>query len=403
MSHPPLATSFGAAELPATMAMAARARALRAAGKPVISLSLGEPDFAPLPHILEAADRAAREGHTRYPPVAGQPALRAAIAQRLREAQGLAVTPDQVIVTNGARQAIFGALMASLDPGCEILLPSPYWNAYPLIARAAGCGTITLPCTAADAYLPDPDQLEARITARTRWVILNFPANPTGAVCDTARLRAIGAVLARHPHVWIMSDEIYKDLIHDGTPHSGIAAACPDLRARTLIIDGVSKSYAMTGFRIGWAAGPPALIEAITRAQGLATGGVNPMAQAAALAALTGDQSQLPLMRAAYARRAAMVCGALRALPGVVCPTPRGAFYAFADVSAWLGARSGQGRLLAEDSDIATALLEEALVAVVAGSAFGAPGALRLSTAAADDELQEACRRIAAFAAALQR
>jgi aspartate aminotransferase len=401
MTIPPLAKIFGAAELPATMAMAARARALKAAGKPVISLSLGEPDFAPAPHILDAADRAARGGETKYPPLGGIPSLREAIIRKFARDQGLIATAETIAIGNGARQVIFSALMATLDPGSNIVVPAPYWNAYPLIAKAAGAATITVPCCAAKNYLPDPAAIAAAITPATRWVVLNFPSNPTGAVCPPEHMAAIGAALRPHPHIWIMADDIYEHLIHDGSAPVCLAKLCPDLADRTLTISGVSKTYAMTGFRVGFATGPRRLIEAMTRAQGLATGGVCGIAQAAAAAALDGPQENVALMRQTYAARAKLTVAALSRVKNLICPAPQGAFYAFCDVSAWLGLRSAGGHVLADDSDITMALLEENNVALVAGSAFGAPGHMRLSTAASDADLIEACARITAFAAGL--
>ncbi len=397
----PFAAAFGAAELPATMAMAARARALRDAGHPVINLCLGEPDFAPAPHILDAADHAARNGATKYPPVNGTPALRDAIARKCLRDHNMVVAPTDIVVGNGARQVIFGALMATLDPGTNIIVPAPYWNAYPLIARAAGATTQFVECTTQNDFLPAPDAIDAAISPQTRWLVLNFPNNPTGAVCPADHLAAIGAVLRRHPHVRIMADDMYEHLIHDGTPHVTIAQICPDLAPRTLTISGVSKTYAMTGFRVGFAAGPADLIAAITRVQGLATGGVCAIAQAASVAALDGPQDQVDIMRQTYASRATLVASHLNTVPGLICPSPRGAFYAFVNVTTWLGRTSAAGAPLTTDTAIATALLDENHLATVAGTAFGAPGHLRLSTAAATSDLVEACRRIARFAAGL--
>jgi len=398
---PPFSALFGTAELSATMEMAARARALREQGHQVISLSLGEPDFAPAPHILDAADTAARHGATKYTAVNGILPLRTAIAEKFQRDHGLTTSPNDIVVGNGARQVIFNALMAILDPGCEIVIPSPYWNAYPLIATAAGAASRFVPCHAQDDFLPDPEALAAQITARTRCVVLNFPNNPTGAVCPADHLEKLGEVLRAHPHLWILSDDIYEQLIHDGSPHVTLAQICPDLAPRTLTIGGVSKSYAMTGFRVGYAAGPKDFISAITRVQGLATGGVCAIAQAAATAALTGPQEQVTLMRETYAERAQLVAASLKAIPGVRSATPKGAFYAFPDVSEWIGKTTAKGVHLATDTDITLALLQEHHVAIVAGSAFGAAGHVRLSTAAATPDLTQALARIGNFARGL--
>jgi len=383
------------------MAAAQRARALRAQGIDVISLSLGEPDFATPAHVIEAAHAAALRGETKYPPVDGTPALIAAVRRKFARDSGLHFAPGDVIVGHGARQIIYDALTATLEPGCEIIVPAPYWNAYPLIARMAGAVPVFVPCRAEDGFLPDPEALEAAVTPRTRWLVLNFPNNPSGAVCPPAHMEAIAAAMRPHGHVWIMADDMYEHLIHDGSAHATMAAVAPDLAERTLTISGVSKTYAMTGWRIGFAGGPARLIRAMSQVQGQSTGGVGPVAQAAAVAALDGKQDLVAEMRHVYGARSRRVAAALDAIPGVNCTAPAGAFYVFPAIAGLLGRRSPGGRAIASDADFATALVEEAHVAAVHGDAFGAPGYLRLSTAAADAALDEACRRIVAFCAAL--
>ncbi len=384
------------------MATAARARELRAAGRDIISLTLGEPGFATPPHIVEAAHQAALRGETKYPPIAGTAALLAAIREKFRQENGLAFGPDEVLVAHGGRQIIFDAFAATLDAGSEIVVPAPYWNAYPLLARMFGATASAVVCDADRDFLPDPAALAAAITPRTRWLVLNFPNNPSGAVCPPEHLGRIAEVLRPHPHVWILSDEIYEQTVHDGTRNTGIAGIAADLGPRTLTLSGVSKTYAMTGWRVGYAGGPAPLIAAMARVQGQSTGGVSPIAQAAALAALTGPQDCVAEMRAAYATRAANMARALHAIPGLRCRRPQGAFYLFPEVSGCLGRLSPGGHPLQTDADLAAALLEEAGVAAVHGAAFGLSPHLRFSTAATDAELEAAIPRIAAFCAALR-
>ena len=393
--RPGLNGVVGAVPLAATMASAAAARALRARGVDVISLSLGEPGFATPAHVVAAAHEAALRGETKYPPLSGTPALLAAVREKFWRENGLRFAADEVLVGNGARQIIFDALIASLEPGCGVVIPAPYWNAYPLITRMAGGVPVFVHTDAADGFLPAPAAIDAAITARTRWVILNFPGNPTGAVCSAAHMEALAEVLRRHTQVWIMCDDIYEHLIHDGSAHATMAAVAPDLADRVLTVNGVSKTYAMTGWRVGYGGGPARLIAAMARVQGQSTGGISPVAQAAAVAALNGPQDLVAHMRAIYAARGRRVAAALGALPGVSCAVPQGAFYVFADVGGLLGGTSAAGRALRTDADVEAALLEEAHVACVHGAAFGAPGFLRLSTAADDTALDEACARIA--------
>jgi aspartate aminotransferase len=400
---PLLAAHLADIPLAATMAAAAQARALRAAGHDVISLTLGEPDFPTPPHVIEAAHQAALAGATKYPPVRGTPALIEAVRKKFSHDNNLHYETTEILIGHGARQIIFDALTATLDPGNEIIVPAPYWNAYPLVARMAQATPIFIPCAAAENFLPMPDQIAAAITPQTRWLILNFPNNPTGAVCPASHLAAVAEILRAHPHIWIMSDDMYEHLIHDGSPNATIAQIAPDLADRTLTVSGVSKTYAMTGWRVGFAGGPAHLIEAMAKVQGQSTGGISPIAQAAATAALTGPQHIVATMRAAYAARAASVAASLAAIPAMQCAKPPGAFYVFPNIAALLPATSRAGARLATDADFAAALLTEAHVATVHGTAFGMPGHLRLSTAAAPEMLAEACRRIAVFCNDLAR
>jgi len=384
------------------MAAAARARALRAAGADVISLTLGEPGFATPAHIVAAAHAAALRGETKYPPLNGTPALLAAVRAKFVRENGLSYGGDEVLVAHGARQIIYNALTATLDPGSEVIIPAPYWNAYPLVARMARATPVFVPCGAADDFLPRPEAIAAAITPATRWLVLNFPNNPSGAVCPPAHLAAIADVLRPHPHVWIMADDMYEHLIFDGAPHASMAAVAPDLRDRVLTIAGVSKTYAMTGWRVGFAGGPARLIAAMSKVHGQATGGISPVNQAAAVAALNGPQDLVAEMRAVYGARSRRVATALNAIAGVTCRIPGGAFYVFPDISACLGKTSPGGRMLGDDAAFTAAMMEEAHVAAVDGTAFGTPGYLRLSTAADDAALATACERIATWIGALR-
>jgi aspartate aminotransferase len=395
------ATRMGRTELAATFAMAARARALRAAGRDVISLSLGEPDFPTPGHVVAAAYEAGLRGETKYPPLGGTAALRAAVAAKYLRDQGLVVAAEDVLVTNGGKQAIFNVVMAVVEAGDEVVIPSPAWAGYEQTVRFAGGEPVFVPCLAAADFVLRPEDLEATISPRTRLLILNYPNNPSGAAIDEAGLLGIAEVLRLHPEVWVLSDDIYEHLLFDGFRYVTLAAVAPDLADRVVTMTGVSKSYAMTGWRVGFCAGPAALIKAATVVQATATSGVSSIGQAAALAALEGEQGFLVERAAAYQRRRDLVVAALRAVPGMVCHQPAGAFYVFPDISTFLGRVSAGGRALASDGDFAMALLEEAGVAVVQGSAFAAPGFVRISTATDEATLAQACSRIAEFCGGL--
>jgi aspartate aminotransferase len=381
----------------ATMQAAARARALRAEGRDIISLTLGEPDFATPRHAIEAAHAAALRGDTKYPAVGGSPAFKSAIRAKFLRDSNLEFAPEDILVGNGARQIIYDALTATLDAGDEIIIPAPYWNAYPLIAQMAGATPVFIDCPDSENFLPTPQSIACAITPRTTWLVLNFPNNPTGAVCPERHLHAIAEILRAAPHVWIMADDMYEHLIHDGTRNPTMAAIAPDLADRVLTISGVSKTYAMTGWRVGFAGGPRHLIEAMAKVQGQTTGGVSPIAQAAATAALEGPQDLVADMRAAYAARSRRVAAALTAIDGITCHAPQGAFYCYPSIAGLLGRTTRAGTLIDTDAAFCAALLEEAGVATVHGAAFGKSPHLRLSTAASDDNLATACVRIAAF------
>ncbi len=398
---PPLSARVGRTELAATFAMAARARALKAAGHDVISLSLGEPDFPTPDHIIEAAHAAALRGETKYPPLSGAEALKSAIAAKYRREQRLDVPLANILVTNGGKQAIFNVVMSVINAGDEVIIPAPAWAGYEQTVQFAGGKPVFVPCPQANGFVLQAPTLEAAITPRTRLLILNYPNNPSGAACSADALAAIAEVLRRHPDIWVLSDDIYEHLLFDDFRYATLAAVAPDLADRTVTMTGVSKSYAMTGWRIGFCAGPSALIKACTVVQATTTSGVSSIGQAAALAALEGPQDSLSKRAAAYQARRDLVVARLNEIPGLICHRPDGAFYVFPDISGCLGRTTSAGRRIETDSDFAMALLEEAHVAVVQGSAFAMSPHVRISTATSEAVLSRACHRIAEFCARL--
>jgi aspartate aminotransferase len=398
---PALASRLGRAETAAVVQMSARARAMRAEGHDVISLAIGEPDFPTPPVAIEAAHRAALDGQTKYPPVDGLPVLKQAVRRKFQRDQMLDFPVEQILVSNGAKQVIFNAFAATLDEGDEVIIPTPYWSSYALTAALLGGRPVFVSCPQNNRFRLRAEDLEAAITPRTKWLLLNTPNNPTGAAYAPEDLAALAKVLERHPHVWIFADEIYEHLRYDGEGSVSIAAVAPQLADRTLVVSGVSKTYAMTGWRIGFAGGPLPLIRAMAVVQSHATSGISTIGQAAAAAVLDAPQDMVAEMVAAYRRRRDLVVEALNWMPGVTCIAPEGAFYVFPSIAGCIGRRSGAGRLLETDQDFATALLEEAHVAVVHGGAFGMSPHIRISYATDDVTLIEACRRIAAFCGAL--
>ncbi len=399
---PELAARLKRVPVAGTVAMTIKARAMRAEGIEVIALTIGEPDFDSPRHAIEAGYQAALRGDTKYPPQDGQPALKQAIQRKFQRDSGLDFALDEITVANGGKGAIFNALMATLDPGDEVIVPAPYWGAYPLMTRAVGGEPVIVNCPQNNGFKLRPQDLEAAITPRTKWLVLNFPNNPTGTAATADELRALGAVLLRHKQVWIMSDDMYEHLVFDGARHSTLAAVEPRLRDRTLTISGVSKTYAMTGWRIGFGAGPRGLIRAMVSIQSQVAAGVSTVGQAAAAAALDGPQDEVPRMAAAYQRRRDLVVAALNRAPGMVCHRPEGAFYVYPNIAGCLGKTTPGGKHLATDEDFALALLEERHVAVVHGAAFGMSPYVRVSYAAGDAALAEACERIVAFCDSLR-
>ncbi len=376
-----------------TMAVDAKAKALRAAGEPVIAFAAGEPDFSTPPNVVEAARRAAADpAMHRYTPAAGLPDLREAIAARARR-DGLDVTASQVVVANGGKHALYNTFMALVDPGDEVLVPAPYWVSYPEQIRLAGGVPVPVPTDPADGYRVTIDLLEAARTPRTRVLVHVSPSNPTGAVLDPGTVAEIGRWAHAHG-IWVVSDDIYRDLVYGLARFSSLPALVPEHADRTVIVDGVAKGYAMTGWRVGWSIAPPEVAAGITTLQTQLCSNVGNVAQAAALEALTGPQDAVAEMRTAFDRRRRTMVDRLRAIDGVELVEPEGAFYAFPSVRGVL-ARPVAGRRLTSSLELADLLLEEARVAVVPGEAFGAEAALRLSYALADADLEEGVDRIA--------
>ena len=370
-----------------TTAMTDRATELREQGRDVISLSVGEPDFATPTHVIAAAKAALDAGDTKYTPVTGTARLKRAAALHFERDLGIETDPKSVIVTAGGKQAIFQALAATLGEGDQVIIPAPWWVSYPQMVRFCGGAVVPLETRAEDNFAFEPAALEALITPRTKWLLLNSPGNPTGAVFPAEMLQGIAEVLRRQPHVMVLSDDIYSPLIYTGAPHATLANLCPDLADRVCTVSGVSKSHAMTGFRIGVATGPAWLIEAMGRLQSNTSGNPASISQAAAAAAFEGPQDFLAGWRERFRARRDLVVAAVNAIPGLTCPVPEGAFYVFVDAAPLMG-RFG------DDNALALHLLEHG-IAVVAASAFGGKDGFRISFAADEVVLEEAMRRIA--------
>jgi len=391
MSGPLISAALERIQPSQTSAMTDRATALREEGRDIISLSVGEPDFATPPHVVEAMAKALRDGQTRYTPVGGTSACKRAAALHFTRDLGIAATPANVTISAGGKQAIFHALCATLDAGDEVVIPAPWWVSYPEIARFAGANVIPLPTTPASAFRFTAEALEAAITLRTRWLLLNSPGNPTGAVFPADELLAIGDVLDRHPQVLVMSDDIYAPLRYSDEPHATLAALRPDLADRVLTVSGVSKSHAMTGLRIGFATGPEWLIRAMERLQSHSSGNPCSISQAGAVAAMAGAQDFLGEWRDIFRARRDLVCAAVNAIPGLSTPVPDGAFYCLIDAASLIGGA------FKDDMALALHLLDHG-VAIVPASSFGGAhcglSGFRISFAAGADTLREAMRRI---------
>ncbi len=384
-----------------TMAVTAKARALKAAGRDVISLSAGEPDFDTPQFIKDAAIAAIQAGQTKYTDVAGTPALRKAVAGKFRADHGIDYAPDEIIVSTGGKQVIFNAMLATVQAGDEVVIPSPCWVSYPDIVSLAEGTPVFVPCGQNNGFKLRAEGLEAAITPRTKWLIINNPCNPTGAAYSAEELRPICDVLLRHPQVWVFTDDIYAKLAYDGFRPATVVEVEPRLRDRTLTMNGVSKAYAMTGWRIGYAGGPKALIKALDKLQSQSTSNPSSIGQAAALAALTGPQDFIGEMVEAYRERRDLVVELLNDAPGINCHKPEGAFYVFPSMHGCIGRTSAKGAKITGDESFVIALLDEEGVATVHGAAFMYPGHFRISYATDTDSLREACRRIQRFCRAL--
>src|SRR5215213_2072585 len=377
----------------ATLAVDAKAKALKAAGKPVIGFGAGEPDFPTPDYIVEAAAAACRQPTMhRYTPAGGLPALKEAIVAKTARDSGLQVTPANVLVTNGGKQAVYEAFATLLDPGDEVLLPAPYWTTYPEAIALAGGVPVPVVADEESGYLVSVAQLEAARTPRTKVLLFCSPSNPTGAVYSPEQVEEIGR-WALDAGLWVLTDEIYEHLTYGGVSAPSLPVVVPELVDRCVVVNGVAKTYAMTGWRVGWILGPADVVKAATNLQSHATSNVANVSQAAAIAALTGDLSAVAVMREAFDRRRRTIVSMLREIPGVACPEPQGAFYVYPSVKGLLG-RPIAGRTAETSAELATLILEEAEVAVVPGEAFGTPGYVRMSYALGDDDLVEGVTRM---------
>jgi aspartate aminotransferase len=385
-----------------TIAVTTKAAELKAEGRDVIGLGAGEPDFDTPQNIKDAAKAAIDAGKTKYTAVDGIPELKKAICAKFKRDNGLEYTPAQVTIGTGGKQVLYNALMATLNAGDEVVIPAPYWVSYPDMVLLAGGEPVIAEATAETAYKLTPEALEAAITPRTKWLIFNSPSNPTGAGYTWDELKALTDVLMRHPHVWVMSDDMYEHLVYDDFTFCTPAQVEPALYERTLTVNGVSKAYAMTGWRIGYAAGPVEIIKAMGKIQSQSTSNPCSISQWAAVEALTGPQDYIAENNKTFQRRRDLVVEMLNAAEGLECPVPEGAFYVYPTIKGCIGKTSEGGAKIADDEAFATALLEETGVAVVFGAAFGTSPCFRVSYATSDEALREACSRIQKFCAGLK-
>lgn len=386
----------------ATYGIIDRVAQRRAQGAQIISLCAGEPDFDTPVHIREAAKQAIDQGHTRYTQVAGSRALREAVAAKFRRENGLQVEWQDTLIGSGGKQVIYNALSATLNEGDEVIVPAPYWVSYPEMVQLCGARCVTVTCDASSGFKLTPQALAAAITPRTRWLIINSPSNPTGAVYSRDELQALAGVLLDHPQVLVLADDIYEHLLFDDQAFYTLAQVEPRLAERTLTMNGVSKAYAMTGWRIGFATGPRWLLAAMEKLQGQQTSGACSISQQAAIAALQGPKDFIAQSREVFQRRRDLMVRLINAIPGLHCECPAGAFYVFANCTGLLGKTSAQGRVLATDEDVALALLEENDVAVVQGSGFGVAGHLRIAYAIDDASLVKAGEALKQFCEGLK-
>ncbi|EJL91026.1 aspartate/tyrosine/aromatic aminotransferase [Herbaspirillum sp. CF444] len=397
-----LSDSLARVKPSATIAVTQKARDLKAAGRNIIALASGQPDFDTPDNIKRAAFDAITRGETKYTAVAGITELREAVVGKFKRENQLDYTVAQTIVSSGGKQVIANALMATVNPGDEVIVPAPYWVSYPELVALCGGSVVFANTSRANNYKLTAAELEAAITPRTKWLLFNSPCNPTGAAYTREELQSLAAVLVRNPHVWILSDDIYEHLTYGDFKFATPAQIAPELYERTLTMNGVSKAYAMTGWRIGYAAGPLQLIKAMEKVQGQTTSGASSVSQWAAVEALTGPQDYLDMSRKVFQERRDLVVGMLNDAQGLDCPVPDGAFYVFPSCRNLIGKRTESGGVILTDEDFVSALLEAEGVALVHGSAFGQGPNFRLSYAAATEELREACTRVQRFCSTLR-
>ena len=385
-----------------TIAISAKARALAAEGKDIIGLSAGEPDFDTPDHVIEAAIAAMRAGETRYTGHDGTPELKAAVARKFKRDNNLDYAPSQVSIATGGKQILYNPLMASLDEGDEVVIPAPYWVSYPDMVLLAGGTPVIVPCSQENRFILQPADLEAAITPKTKWIIFNSPSNPTGAGYTHDDLKRITDVLMRHPHVWVMTDDMYEHLVYDDFKFCTPAEVEPGLYDRTLTVNGMSKAFCMTGWRIGYAAGPESLIKGMRTIQSQSTSNPNSIAQAASIAALDGPMEFLAANNEVFKARRDLVVSMLNQAPGINCHTPEGAFYVYPSVASCIGKSTPSGKVIENDEDFVSELLGAEGVAAVHGAAFGLEPHFRISYATATELLEDACARIQRFCASLR-
>jgi aspartate aminotransferase len=399
---PLLSAALGRISPSPTLAMTSRVLELKGQGVQVIGLAAGEPDFDTPDFVKDAAIEAIRSGKTKYTNVDGTAELKAAIVAKFKRDNGLSYEPGQISVNVGGKHTLFNALVATVEAGDEVIIPAPYWVSYPDIVQYCGGTPVIVAAGAAQGYKITPAQLDAAITPKTKWLILNSPSNPTGAAYSEAELKALGEVLLRHPHVWVMADDMYEHITYGDFQFTTIAQVVPELYERTLTVNGCSKAYAMTGWRIGFAGGPVQIIKAMSKLQSQSTSNPCSIAQAAATAALNGPQDFLAERNAAFERRRDLVCAMLNEVDGIHCPRPDGAFYVYPDVSGLIGKSTPEGKVIANDEALIDYFLDTKRVAAVHGKAFGLEPCFRISYATSEQELTEACTRIQEACAALR-
>jgi aspartate aminotransferase len=385
-----------------TMAVTKLAGELKASGKDIIGLAVGEPDFDTPEHIRIAAEKAMAEGKTRYSPFSGLPELRVAVAEKFKRENNLDYTPSQIAIGSGGKQIIFNAFTATIDEGDEVIVPAPYWVSYPDIAVMNGGVPVFIDCLQENSFKLAPADLEAAITPKTKWLVLNSPSNPTGAAYTADELKALGEVLLRHPHVWVFTDDIYEHILYDDFKFATIAEVVPELYDRTLTLNGVSKSFCMTGWRIGFAGGPVELIDAINMITSQSTSCASTISQWAAVAALNGNRDHIARNNAIFKERRDLVVSMLNQTNGLTCTTPEGAFYVYPSVAGCIGKTTPDGKVIENDEDFVTYLLETEGVAAVHGEAFGLSPHFRISYATETAVMEDACQRIQRACAALR-